>query len=127
MIKITDDDDVEFLNGQMIREVRIERVDVDGGVSCDDLLVGEIGPLEFESGGQHFFGKFGDEFLSLHIGAPDLQAFTELMLRRVLRLPGVAHIKTNIGLQKVKQTHVLPLDHVAQLARPRSQLRYDGD
>ena len=73
------------------------------------------------------FSVSGDADYFLRIVAPDLQAFSELMMKRVLRLPGVAHIKTNIALQKVKQTHVLPLDHVAQLARPRSQLRYDGD
>ena len=73
------------------------------------------------------FSVSGDADYFLRIVAPDLQAFSELMMKRVLRLPGVAHIKTNIALQKVKQTHVLPLDHVAQLARPRSQLRYAGD
>jgi Lrp/AsnC family leucine-responsive transcriptional regulator len=72
------------------------------------------------------FSVSGDADYFLRIVAPDLQAFSELMMKRVLRLPGVARIKTNIALQKVKQTHVLPLDHVAQLARPRSQLRYEG-
>jgi len=73
------------------------------------------------------FSVSGDADYFLRIVAPDLQAFSELMMKRVLRLPGVAHIKTNIALQKVKQTHILPLDHIAQLARPRSQLRYEGD
>ena len=63
----------------------------------------------------------------LRIVAPDLQAFSELMMKRVLRLPGVAHIKTNIALQKVKQTNVLPLDHMAQPGRPRQQIRYVSD
>ena len=71
------------------------------------------------------FSVSGDADYVLRIVAPDLQAFSELMMKRVLRLPGVAHIKSNIALQKVKQTHVLPLDHVAQLARPRAQLRYE--
>lgn len=73
------------------------------------------------------FSVSGDADYFLRIVAADLQAFSELMMKRVLRLPGVAHIKTNIALQKVKQSHVLPLDHVAQLARPRSQLKYEGD
>ena len=68
----------------------------------------------------------GDADYLLRIVAPDLQAFSELMMKRVLRLPGVAHIKTNIALQKVKQTHVLPLDHVAQLGKPRQQISYEG-
>lgn len=73
------------------------------------------------------FSVSGDADYFLRIVASDLQAFSELMMKHVLRLPGVAHIKTNIALQKVKQTHVLPLDHVAQPARPRMQLIYEGD
>ncbi len=72
------------------------------------------------------FSVTGDADYFLRIVAPDLQAFSELMMKRVLRLPGVAHIKSNIALQKVKQTHVLPLDHVAQPSRPRQQIRYAG-
>ena len=73
------------------------------------------------------FSVSGDADYLLRIVAPDLQAFSELMMKRVLRLPGVAHIKTNLALQKVKQTHVLPLDHIAQPGRPRQQIRYSGD
>lgn len=66
----------------------------------------------------------GDADYFLRIVAPDLNAFSELMMKQLLRLPGVAHIKTNIAMQKVKQTHVLPLDHIAQPIRPRSRLAY---
>jgi DNA-binding Lrp family transcriptional regulator len=69
----------------------------------------------------------GDADYLLRLVAPDLPAFSELMMKRVLRLPGVAHIKTNIALQKVKQTHVLPLDHVAQPARSSRRVRYAGE
>ncbi|MEI7613813.1 MAG: Lrp/AsnC family transcriptional regulator [Betaproteobacteria bacterium] len=72
------------------------------------------------------FSVSGDADYLLRIVAPDLQAFSELMMKRVLRLPGVAHIKTNIALQKVKQTHVLPLDHIARPVRPRQQIQYSG-
>jgi hypothetical protein len=41
------------------------------------------------------------------------------MMKRVLRLPGVAQVKTNIALQKLKQSHVLPLDHLTLPARTR--------
>ena len=73
------------------------------------------------------FSVSGDADYLLRIVASDLPAFSELMMKRVLRLPGVAHIKSNIALQKVKQTHVLPLDHIAQPKRPRQQIRYAGD
>lgn len=72
------------------------------------------------------FSVSGDADYVLRIVAPDLAAFSELMMKRVLRLPGVANIKTNIALQKVKQTHVLPLDHVTQPATPRQRIRYAG-
>lgn len=73
------------------------------------------------------FSITGDADYFLRIVAPDLQAFSELMMKRVLRLPGVAHIKSNIALQKVKQTHVLPLDHLAQPVRAQRQIRYTAE
>ncbi len=68
----------------------------------------------------------GDADYLLRIVAPDLPAFSELMMKRVLRLPGVAQVKTHIALQTVKQSHVLPLDHLTRPARARPQLRYAG-
>ena len=68
----------------------------------------------------------GDADYLLRIVAPDLQSFSELMMKRVLRLPGVAHVKTNIALQQVKQTHVLPLDHIAQGGPREPLVRYAG-
>ena len=68
----------------------------------------------------------GDADYLLRIVAPDLPAFSELMMKRVLRLPGVAQVKTNIALQTIKQSHVLPLDHLTRPARARQQLRYAG-
>lgn len=74
------------------------------------------------------FSVSGDADYLLRIVAPDLHAFSELMMKRVLRLPGVAHVKSNIALQTIKESHVLPLDHIAQPARPRVQIRFaDGD
>ena len=66
----------------------------------------------------------GDADYFLRIVAPDMQAFSDLMMKRVMRLPGVAHIKSNIALQKIKQTHVLPLDHLARVTRPKRQIHF---
>lgn len=68
----------------------------------------------------------GDADYVLRIVSPDLTAFSELMMKHILRLPGVAHIKTNIALQKVKQTHTLPLNHLGQPSRQGKRLRYSG-
>ena len=73
------------------------------------------------------FSVTGDADYVLRVVAPDLQSFSELMMKRVLRLPGVAHVKSNIALQKVKQTHVLPLDHIARPIRLQQQIRYAGE
>ena len=68
----------------------------------------------------------GDADYLLRIVAPDLPAFSELMMKQVLRLPGVAQVKTLIALQKVKQSHVLPLEHLTLPAQTRRQVRYAG-
>lgn len=68
----------------------------------------------------------GEADYLLRIVAPDLPAFSELMMKQVLRLPGVAQVKTHIALQKLKQSHVLPLEHLTQPVRTRRQVRYAG-
>ena len=70
------------------------------------------------------FSVSGNADYVLRIVAPDLAAFSELMMKRVLRLPGIANIKTDIVLGKVKQTHVLPLEHIARPGRPRRGVRF---
>lgn len=55
----------------------------------------------------------GEADYMLRVVAPDLAAFSEFMMKSLLRLPGVINVKSNIALKKIKQTHVLPLDHVA--------------
>ena len=72
------------------------------------------------------FSVSGNADYVLRIVAPDLAAFSELMMKRVLRLPGIANIKTDIVLGKVKQTHVLPLEHIARPSRPRRGVRYSA-
>ncbi len=58
----------------------------------------------------------------LRVVAPDLAAFSELILKQLLRTPGVINVKSNIALKKVKSTHVLPLDHLKQPARTGKRL-----
>jgi Lrp/AsnC family leucine-responsive transcriptional regulator len=66
----------------------------------------------------------GDCDYMLRIVVPDLATFSELMLKQLLHLPGVARIKTNIALQTVKQTHALPLDHLTQPSKSSKRVRY---
>ncbi len=69
----------------------------------------------------------GDADYMLRILVPDLASFSELMMKSLLCLPGVARIKTSIALQNVKQTHVLPLGHLTQPSKPRQRVRYADD
>lgn len=64
----------------------------------------------------------GESDYILRVVAPDLAAFSELMMKQLLRMPGVANVKSNITLKKVKSTHVLPLDHLKQPAQAARRL-----
>lgn len=50
----------------------------------------------------------------LRIVAPGLTAFSEFMSEHLLGMPGIANVKSTVTLRKVKQTHVLPVEHVMQ-------------
>jgi Lrp/AsnC family leucine-responsive transcriptional regulator len=66
----------------------------------------------------------GDADYMLRIVVPDLAAFAELTMKRLLGLPGVGRLRTSIALQTVKQTHALPLDHLTHPSKPRQRVRY---
>ncbi len=56
----------------------------------------------------------GESDYILHIVAADLGVLSEQVLRRLTRIPGVAHIRSNIVLNRIKSSTELPL---AQLRR----------
>lgn len=60
----------------------------------------------------------------LRIVAPDLGALSEFMNKHVLRIAGVANVKSTITLRKIKQTHVLPLDHVMRPTENRRRIEF---
>ena len=68
----------------------------------------------------------GEADYVLRVLAPDLASFSSFMMKRLLRLPGVANVKSNIALKKIKQTHVLPLDHIKQQEQASPKLVYSG-
>jgi len=70
------------------------------------------------------FAISGDADYLLRIIVPDLAAFSELMMKRLLRVAGVARVSTSIALHKVKETHVLPLDHLTQPGKAGKRIRY---
>lgn len=72
------------------------------------------------------FAVTGEVDYVLRIVAPDLGVFSELMMKRLLTLPGVAQVKTNIAIASVKETRELPLDHIARPRQPHRRVRFVG-
>ncbi|MBL8398877.1 MAG: Lrp/AsnC family transcriptional regulator [Candidatus Accumulibacter sp.] len=68
----------------------------------------------------------GDADYVLRLVVPDLSAFSELLMKRLLNLPGVSRIKTSIALKTIKQTHELPLDHLKQPSKAKQRPRSSG-
>ncbi|MGV7207069.1 Lrp/AsnC family transcriptional regulator [Oxalobacteraceae bacterium A2-2] len=60
----------------------------------------------------------------LRIVAADLATLSEFMTGHILRIPGVANVRSTITLRRVKHTHALPLAHVTQPVRNRKRVLY---
>lgn len=54
----------------------------------------------------------GEADYLLRIVAADLRAFSDFLMHRLLPVPGVASVKSNIALERVKATTALPLGHL---------------
>jgi DNA-binding Lrp family transcriptional regulator len=59
----------------------------------------------------------GEADYILRIVAPDLDAFARFITDRLIKLPGVKMVRSNIGLHRIKHSHALPLGH---LSAPRT-------
>ena len=72
------------------------------------------------------FAVTGEADYVLRIVAPDLAAFSDLMTKKLLTLPGVAQVKTSIALSKIKATHEMPLSHISRPPQKARRVRYTG-
>lgn len=66
----------------------------------------------------------GEADYILRIAAPDLASFSEFMAQRLLRLPGVANVKSTVTLKTIKQTFSLPLEHIKRPAQVKRQITF---
>lgn len=71
------------------------------------------------------FSLAGEADYILRIVTPDLAAFSEFMNKCLLRISGVTNVRSNITLNKIKQTHVLPLDHVMRPTESKQRIKYE--
>ncbi len=69
----------------------------------------------------------GEADYVLRIVAYDLAALSEFMTKSLLRLPGVSTVKSTISLQKIKQTSILPLDHIIQPRQTKQRIRFSSE
>lgn len=69
------------------------------------------------------FAVTGESDYILKLVAADLQELSDSVLQRLVRLPGVAHIRSNIVLKPIKSTTALPLSHLERPRRGRSPAR----
>ena len=72
------------------------------------------------------FAVTGEADYVLRIVVQDLAAFSDLMMKKLLTLPGVAQVKTSIALSRVKETHALPLAHISKPPPKVRRVRYTG-
>lgn len=70
------------------------------------------------------FSLAGEADYILRIVTPDLASFSEFMNKHLLRLTGVTNVKSSITLHKVKQTHILPLNHVMQPTENKQRIQF---
>ena len=73
------------------------------------------------------FSVAGEADYVLRIVAHDLAALSEFMMKYLLRIPGVSNVKSTIALQKIKQTNVLPLDHITRPRQTKRRIRFSPD
>ena len=68
----------------------------------------------------------GEADYALKIVAPDLAQLSDLLLKRLLALPGVANVRSHIALETVKHGTALPLDHLRAARPARARLKFAG-
>jgi DNA-binding Lrp family transcriptional regulator len=66
------------------------------------------------------FSVTGEADYVARVVSHDLASFADLMMKEILLLPGVVNVKSNIALKKIKQSTVLPLEHIVR-PNPRKQ------
>lgn len=99
--------------------VSLERHDLDYGAA-------------FEAGIQDFeeilecLSVTGEADYILRILVPDLHAFAGFLADKLMKLPGVKMVRSNIGLRRIKSGTALPLSYLERPARARRRARVQG-
>jgi Lrp/AsnC family transcriptional regulator, leucine-responsive regulatory protein len=70
------------------------------------------------------FAVTGECDYILKIVAADLQELSDATLKALMRLPGVASVRSNIVLRRIKSSTQLPLSHLQRPSAQKRQVRW---
>jgi Lrp/AsnC family leucine-responsive transcriptional regulator len=59
------------------------------------------------------FATTGEHDFLLHVVAPDLEALSNIVLKKLLKIPGVRDVHSSIVLDTIKRSLKMPLGHLA--------------
>ncbi len=60
------------------------------------------------------FATTGEHDFLLHVVAPDLEALGTIVLKKLLKIPGVRDVHSSIVLDTIKRSQKMPLSHLSQ-------------
>ncbi|MDE2427079.1 MAG: Lrp/AsnC family transcriptional regulator [Burkholderiales bacterium] len=66
----------------------------------------------------------GEADYILRIAAPDLTSFSDFLEKKILSLSSVANVRSIVSLKTVKRTSSLPLGHLSQPRKVKTQLLF---
>lgn len=111
------DPDALGLDVEAYTQVSLERHDLDYGQA-------------FEQGIQDFdeildcLSVTGEADYILRIVAPDLTAFAAFLSDKLMKLPGVKMVRSNLALRRIKSASALPLDYLTRPSGKRRKVQF---
>ena len=55
----------------------------------------------------------GDTDYLVRVTVPNLPAFSDFLMHKIIPLPMISSVKSYVVLEEVRKNHALPLDHLA--------------
>lgn len=105
------------LDVEVFTSVSLDRHDASCGIAFEQAIQGFDEILDC-------MAVTGEADYILRIVVPDLSAFSRFITDRLVTLPGVKMVRSNIGLHRIKRSHALPLGYLVSPADKRPKVRY---
>ena len=111
------DPDMLGLDVEAYTSVSLDRHDPSRGVAFENALQDFPEILDC-------IAVTGEADYILRIVVPNLDAFARLITDRLVTLPGVKMVRSNIGLRRIKHSHAMPLTYLAAPGEQKPKVRY---